>query len=89
MTAASHGSTGVGTRAARNLGCADLLEQARAEEHYFRARMLASVQRAAASADSLARLAHYELAGRYSLAALAAGGGRSADGCSAHNGVID
>lgn len=47
------------------------------DEGYFTGRMLASVARAAASADSLAKLAHYELAGRYSLAALAAGRQRS------------
>jgi hypothetical protein len=83
VTAALDGSTG-GTEAARNLDCAYLLEQARAEEGYFRARMLESVRRAGESADSLARLAHYELAGRYSLAALATGGRPSPDRCERH-----
>ena len=78
MIASSDGST-----SPPNLDCADLIEQARADEGYFKARMIASVQRAAASADSLARLAHYELAGRYSLAALAAGG-RPGQGCGRH-----
>ena len=76
MTAASDGPSDP-----RNLDCADPIEQARSDEGYFRARMLASVERAGASADSLARLAHYELAGRYSLAALAAAGRRSPDRC--------
>ena len=39
---------------------------------YFVRRMQASVAAAEAAADSLARLIHFELAGRYSLAALAA-----------------
>ncbi|HEX8449288.1 MAG TPA: hypothetical protein VF652_06825, partial [Allosphingosinicella sp.] len=68
----------------RNPDCSDPMERARADEGYFRARMLESVERAGASADSLARLAYYELAGRYSLAALAAGGGRSPDRRGAH-----
>lgn len=42
------------------------------DEGYFVRRMQASVAAAEAAADSLARLIHFDLAGRYSVAALAA-----------------
>jgi hypothetical protein len=80
VTAAAYESPGHEIGPAREFGCTELTNRARADEGYYRARMLASVERAGASADSLARLAHYELAGRYSLAALAAGD-RSSDRC--------
>lgn len=56
----------------RSAGCDIAIDRAWANEGYFIGRMSASVARAAASADSLARLVHYELAGRYAVAALAA-----------------
>lgn len=43
-----------------------------ADEDYFLARMAASVASAQAAATSIAKLAHFELAGRYSIAALTA-----------------
>lgn len=46
--------------------------RAQADEVYFLSRMHGSVARAGASADSIVRLVHYELAGRYSVAAVAA-----------------
>ncbi|HEX9946583.1 MAG TPA: hypothetical protein VGA98_03490 [Allosphingosinicella sp.] len=42
------------------------------DSDYFLARMAASLASAQAAASSIARLAHFELAGRYSVAALAA-----------------
>lgn len=42
------------------------------DETYFIRRMHASVALAGAAADSLAKLVHFDLAGRYSVAALAA-----------------
>jgi hypothetical protein len=41
------------------------------DEDYFLSRMEASLASARAAAGSIARLAHFELAGRYSVAALA------------------
>lgn len=75
------GSRGTGGEPGRSVGCDAVLEKARADELYFTGRMLASVARARASADSLARLAHYELAGRYSVAALTASRQRSLGRC--------
>jgi hypothetical protein len=75
------GEAGIGRDAARSLDCEESREQARADEGYFKGRMFESVERAGASADSLARLVHYELAGRYSVAALAARGRPSLDPC--------
>ena len=49
------------------------------EELYLLDRMAASVARAEATASSRAKLAYFELAGRYSVAALAAT--RPASGC--------
>lgn len=46
--------------------------QGRADEDYFLSRMHGSVARAGLSTDSIAKLVHYELAGRYSVAALGA-----------------
>jgi hypothetical protein len=46
--------------------------QASADARYFAGRMHASVARAEASANSIARLIHFELAGRYSVAVMAA-----------------
>ena len=43
-----------------------------AEERYLLGRMAASVEQAEATASSRAKLAYFELAGRYSVAALAA-----------------
>ena len=47
------------------------------EENYFVRRMHASSALARSAADSVARLIHFELAGRYSIAAVAAGRGMS------------
>jgi hypothetical protein len=43
------------------------------DEDYFLSRMEASLASARAAPGSIARLAHFELAGRYSVAAVAAG----------------
>lgn len=61
--------------------CNAVRDRAEADAHYFMGRMHESVARAAASADSSAKLVHYELAGRYSVAALGAGGKQSLDAC--------
>lgn len=53
--------------------CGSTSGRDRAAELYFIGRMQASVAQAQASSDALARLAYFELAGRYSVAALAAG----------------
>lgn len=65
----------------RSAACNAAKERAPADESYFVGRMHASVALAQASADSTARLVHFELAGRYSVAALAAGRQRSLDRC--------
>lgn len=65
----------------RSAACNAAKERALADENYFEGRMHASVALAEASADSTARLVHFELAGRYSVAALAAGRERSLDRC--------
>jgi hypothetical protein len=52
------------------------------EELYLLDRMAASVARAEATASSRAKLAYFELAGRYSVAALAAlAAGRPGSAC--------
>lgn len=71
--------SGAPGEAGRSVDCTAVVEKAQADAGYFAGRMLESVARAGASADSLARLAHYELSGRYSIAALAAGRLRSLD----------
>ena len=66
---------------ARRSVCNAVRERAQVDENYFMGRMHASVARAEHSAESIAKLVHYELAGRYSVAALAAGQKRSLDCC--------
>jgi hypothetical protein len=53
----------------------------RADEGYYIGRMAESLARAGQAADSLAKLVHYDLAGRYSVAALAARRRPSPAGC--------
>lgn|GEM_PF-3649113 len=65
--------------ASRSDACSASDEQDGSDEGYFLGRMHASVAQAGASANSIARLVYFELAGRYSIAVLAAGRQQSLD----------